>query len=108
MCKRFAYLALFVAGCARPVVEGGSNANDRSNGGEQGEVLLTGAMVVSPDGNFALAQRNTTSVLVDVQGKTARELPEQVDRFVFAKMGTRAIAVLADHVTVVAYELPSM
>ena len=104
----FAYLALFVAGCARPVVQGGSNANDRSNGGEQGEVLLTGAMVVSPDGNFALAQRNTTSVLVDVEGKTARELPEQVDRFVFAKTGNRAIAVLADRASVVAYELPSM
>jgi hypothetical protein len=65
-------------------------------------------MVVSPDGNFALAQRNTTSVLVDVEGKTARELPEQVDRFVFAKTGNRAVAVLADRASVVAYELPSL
>jgi hypothetical protein len=108
MNKRFAYLALFLAGCTRPVLQGGSNTNDRTSGGQQGEVLLTGAMVVSPDGNFALAQRNATSVLVDVEGKTARELPEQVDRFVFAKSGNRAIAVLADRASVVAYELPSL
>src|SRR5882672_1883735 len=108
MCRHCASISLFVAGCVRPVLQGGSNANDRSNGGEQGEVLLTGAMVVSPDGNFALAQRNTTSVLVDFETKTARELPEQIDRFVFAKTGSRAIAVLADHTTVVSYELPSM
>jgi hypothetical protein len=89
----------------RPNVEGGSNSNDRSNGGEQGEQLLTGAMVISPDGKFVVAQRNTTSVLLDVDAKSARELSEQVDRFVFEKQGGRGIAVLHDQVTVVSYDL---
>jgi len=86
-------------------IQGGSNANDRSNGGDQGETLLTGAMIVSPDGKYIIAQRNQTSVLVNLPGKTARELPTQIDRFVFAKASDQGFAVLSDHVTVVAYDL---
>src|SRR6266566_346164 len=103
MYRRLAWLTCFLAACTRPVVEGGSNANDRSNGGEQGEELLTGAMVISPDGKFVIAQRNQTSVLLDVGAKSARELSEQVDRFVFAKSGGSGIAVLHDGATVVSY-----
>ncbi len=98
-------LATAAAACTVPTAQGGSNANDRSNGGEQGETLLTGAMVVSPDGKYALMQRNETSVLLDIEAKGAREMPEQVARFVFAKSGSRAIAVLQDGVSVVSYEL---
>src|SRR6185436_12865026 len=94
MGRRLAWLTfLLLPSCMRPAVEGGSNSNDRSNGGVQGEELLTGAMVISPDGKFVVAQRNQTSVLVDVDAKSARELSEQVDRFVFAKTGGRGIAV---------------
>jgi hypothetical protein len=88
--------------------QGGSNGNDRSTGGEQGETLLTGAMVVSPDGKFALMQRNQTSVLLDVDAHTARELPEQVERFVFTKSAGSGIAVLPDRKGVVMYDLASM
>jgi hypothetical protein len=108
MSRRFAWLTLFLAACTRPVVEGGSNANDRSNGGDQGETLLTGAMVISPDGKFVVAQRNQTSVLLDVDAKSARELPEQVDRFVFKRGGGRGIAVLQDNATVVEYDLATI
>ena len=86
-------------------IQGGSNANDRSNGGDQGETLLTGAMIVSPDGKYIIAQRNQTSVLVDLQGQKAREMPAQIDRFIFSKVGEKGFAVLSDHVTVVAYDL---
>jgi hypothetical protein len=89
----------------RTAVEGGSNANDRSNGGEQGEELLTGAMIISPDGKFVIAQRNQTSVLLDVDQKSARELSEQVDRFVFSKAGGRGIAVLHGGTTIASYDL---
>ena len=68
MSKRLAWLTLFLtaAACAPPVIQGGSNVNDRSTGGDQGEQLLTGAMSISPDGKFVIAQRNQTSVLIDV------------------------------------------
>src|SRR5438034_8093389 len=105
MSRRLASLTLFLAACAPPVLQGGSNVNDRSNGGDQGETLLTGAMVVSPDGKYVVAQRNQTSVLLDVDKKTARDLPEQVDRFVFAKSGGHGIAVLAAGVEIVSYDL---
>ena len=103
-------LGLTLTACIAPsgIPEGGSNGNDRSNGGEQGETLLTGAMAVSPDGKFALMQRNETSVLLDIDAKVARELPEQVERFVFAKAGGRAFAVLPDREAVVAYDLDSV
>jgi len=100
-------LAAAAVACQVPTLQGGSNSNDRSDGGNQGETLLTGAMTVSPDGKYALMQRNQTSVLLDIEGKKAREMPEQVARFVFAKGGGTAIAVLQDGVTVVSYELAS-
>jgi hypothetical protein len=86
-------------------IQGGSNANDRSNGGEQGEPLLTGAMVVSPDGKYVVAQRNQTTVLVNLQSKTAHEMPVTIERFAFSKVSERGFAVLADHTHVVAYDL---
>ncbi len=103
--KSFCWLPLLMLSCMPTNIQGGSNANDRSNGGTQGETLLTGAMIVSPDGKYIVAQRNQTSVLVNVGNKTARELPTQIDRFVFAKVGERGFAVLSDHITVVAYDL---
>ena len=106
--KRFLFLsasALFMA-CTYPTVQGGANANDRSGGGEQGEQLLTGAMVVSPDGKFAVMQRNQTSVLFDIEAMTAKEMPEQVDRLVFAKSGKGFIAVMKSDREIVSYALP--
>src|ERR1043165_7863526 len=109
MRKTLVSFSLLLAACVAPgAPQGGSNANDRSNGGEQGETLLTGAMVVSPDGKFALMQRNETSVLLGVEAQVARELPEQVERFVFAKAGGRGVAVLPDREAVVMYDLGSM
>ena len=106
MTRYLLLLAASVAACTAPTApQGGSNGNDRSNGGEQGETLLTGAMVVSPDGKFALMQRNATSVLLDVENRRVRELPVQVDRFVFAKTGGWGIAVLANRAGVVRYDL---
>lgn len=104
-------LCLGLFACANPNLQtpqGGNNGNDRSNGGEQGETLLTGAMVIAPDGKFALMQRNQTSVLLDVEAGTARELPEQVERFVFSKAGGRGLAVLPDRKGLVMYDLPSL
>lgn len=100
--------ALASTGCAPQPEEGGANANDRSNGGQQGEALLTGAMSVSPDGRFAIVQRNQTTVLLDVEARTTRELPSQVERFVFAKTRPLAFAVLPQGAGVTAYELPSL
>lgn len=110
MRKSLVLFGLMLAGCTVPagLPQGGNNGNDRSDGGDQGEELLTGAMVVSPDGKFALMQRNETSVLLDIDARSARELPEQVERFVFAKGGGRGFAVLPDREAVVAYDLASM
>jgi hypothetical protein len=91
-----------------PTPEGGANANDRSGGGEQGEQLLTGAMMVSPDGKFAVMQRNQTSVLLDIEHMTAKEMPEQVDRLVFEKSGKGFIAVMKSDREVVSYALPNL
>jgi len=105
MRKLILVIGLLLGACA-PVLEGGSNDNDRTDGGTQGEVLLTGAMVVSPDGKYALMQRNQTSVLVDIPGRTAVALAAQVDRWVFAKAAPAAVAVVGDD-TVVSYALPA-
>ena len=61
----------------------------------------------SPDGQYVVAQRNQTSVLLDVNKKTAvKELfPEQVGRFVFSQSGAYGIAVLEGGTTVVSYDL---
>ncbi len=105
-----AVAALAGAACVLPgsEVQGGANVNDRTAGGEQGEALLTGAMVVSPSGRYLLAQRNQTSVLVDVQSRTARELPQQVARFVFARSGEFGVAVLNGGAGVVRYDLATL
>jgi hypothetical protein len=104
--KRLAIALGLLLGACTPVIEGGSNGNDRTDGGTQGEVLLTGAMVVSPDGNHALMQRNQTSVLVNIPRRSAVAVPSQVDRWVFAKGQPTAFAVVGD-CTVVAYALPA-
>lgn len=100
-----AFACVALAACTVPTLQGGSNSNDRSDGGSQGELLLTGAMAVSPDGKYALMQRNSTSVLLDIEQMKPREMREQVGRFLFPKGGQVGIAVLADGVTLVAYEL---
>lgn len=86
-CKRaWTGFVLLGVACTIPApTEGGANANDRSAGGTEGEVLLTGAMTVSPDGRWAMMQRNTTGVLVNLTNRTTRELPFQPERFVFSK-----------------------
>jgi hypothetical protein len=86
--------------------EGGANSNDRTNGGTEGEPLLTGAMVIATHDSFALMQRNTVSVFVDFSKKTTEEFPSQVSRFVFSKQRAVGYAILDNQL--VAYELPSL
>jgi len=108
--NRILFLAspfLFMA-CTFPTLQGGTNGNDRSDGGDQGESLLTGAMVVSPDGKYAVMQRNDVSVLLDIEHMTTQQMPEQVDRFVFEKSGKGGIAVLKTSQDVVSYTLPDL
>jgi hypothetical protein len=95
----------FAGGCALPQPEeGGANANDRTGGGEEGEALLTGMMIVSPDGSRALMQRNTTAVLADFEQQLTLELPFQPQRFVFSKVRSVGYA-LRDDGTLVALDL---
>lgn len=78
------------AGCTMPTNgdQGGAvQGNDRTNGGTSGEQLLTGVMLVSPNGRYSLLQRNDVSVVLDIDSKTTRELPFQANRFVFAHQG---------------------
>jgi hypothetical protein len=53
-------------------------------------------MVVSPDSRWAVMQRNQTSVLLDIENMTAREMPAQVARFAFSSDGVHGVALLAD------------
>jgi hypothetical protein len=94
----FASLALSSAvGCRNPAaLEGGANANDRTFGGRMGEELLTGAMTVSPRGDFVFAQRNTVSLIYDLANKRAIELDFQPKRFVFARTRAVGYALAAD------------
>lgn len=85
--------------------EGGANANDRSAGGEDGEELETGAMAVSPSGNYVIAQRNTTTVIVDLKASTYRELDFQGSRFVFSRTREVAYVVLTGLEGVMAMDL---
>ncbi len=101
MNTKLSVLALFasltsLAGClpTASVEEGGANANDRTKGGEPGEILLTGAMEISPSGHFAIMQRNTITVLLDVAGNHFVELPEQLARVAFSKKREVAYALL--------------
>ena len=113
-CSLFTLIAAAVAsatltGCVMPTVEGGANAHDRSTGGEQGERLPTGSMSVSKDGQYAIMQRNETTVLLDVANRTTQEFPEQVQRFIFAaNTANHGYALLGDGATVVLYELPAL
>lgn len=84
---------------------GGANPNDRTNGGAQGELLLTGAMEVSPDGAFLIEQRTTATVLVDVNAKSATELAQRGDRFVFSKTRHVVYEVLPNRAGIVALDL---
>jgi hypothetical protein len=96
-----------LSACTAPMLEGGNNGNDRTNGGEQGEELLTGAMIVAPDGKWAVMQRNQTSVLLDIEHMSAREMPGQVARFVFARGGDHGVAILPDR-SLVDYDLHTL
>lgn len=97
---------VFATACA-PVdasPEGGANANDRSEGSD-GELLETGAMVVSPSGAYIVARRNTTTLIVDVHGEKLTELDIVGERFAFSKTRDVVYAVLADLGGVVAIDL---
>lgn len=87
--------------------QGGANANDRSSGGDSGELLENGAMMVSPSGAFVIAQRRDTTVIVDVKAQRYRELDVKADRIVFSKTREVAYAVLADRAGVTALDLAS-
>ncbi len=63
--------------------QGGANVNDRTYGGEPGQQLLTGAMSVSPNGHYAVMQRNSESILLDVAAKKYELLPFRVVRVAF-------------------------
>ena len=80
-----------------PIVEeGGANANDRTHGGEMGEQLLTGVMEVTPSGKYAVMQRNTVTVVLDVAGQTSVELPNQLTRVALSRARDVAYALYAD------------
>lgn len=85
--------------------QGGANTNDRSNGGDEGEKLLTGAMTISPSGKYILAARSDLTILVDVQAESLRELPFKADRWVFSKTRDVAYAMLANREGVAAIDL---
>ncbi len=85
--------------------EGGANANDRSNGNAEGDLLETGAMAVSPSGDHIVARRNTTTLIVDVKGDKLTELDIVGERFVFSKKRAVVYAVLANLEGVVAIDL---
>jgi hypothetical protein len=85
--------------------EGGANANDRSNGNAEGELLETGAMAISPSGAYIVARRNTTTLIVDVVGQRLVELDIIGERFVFSKNREVVYAVLANLEGVVAIDL---
>ena len=88
--------------------EGGSVAgSDRTDTAKSGEKLLTGDMIVSPAGGYAVLQRNSVSIVVDASQGTARELPFQVDRFVFASGSPIGYAINPAN-AVVAFDLATL
>lgn len=87
--------------------QGGANANDRSAGGDDGELLEDGAMTASPSGGFVIAQRRDTTVIVDVKAQRYRELDVKADRIVFSKKRDVAYAILAERAGVWAIDLAS-
>ncbi len=101
-----AFLALTAATACGPISgQGGSNPNDRTGGGNNGDLLLTGGMVISPDGAFAVMQRNTVTVLVDVAARTATQMPFQADRYLFSRTRHVLYAVKQNRAGVVALDL---
>jgi len=95
-----------------PEEEGGANANDRTDGGNTGEELFTGAMVLSPPSTqgitppYGLMQRNTVSVFVDFDAQTAVELDYQAQRWLFSPVRPVGYAVIDGEL--VALDLPSL
>lgn len=89
-------IAAFASGClpTGTVEEGGANANDRTFAGEQGEELLTGAMEISPNGNFVVLQRNTITVILDVKKGAYTELAGQFARVAMSKNEDVAYAIM--------------
>lgn len=103
-----ALLTVLTASACAPVLgseEGGANANDRSSETSDGERLETGAMAVSPSGAYVVAQRNTSTLIVDVKGQSYRELAFQGERFVFARGREVVYVVLPDRAGVIAMDL---
>jgi hypothetical protein len=103
-------MAMMLAACAdvgdpTQGTQGGANTNDRSNGGDEGEKLLTGAMTISPNGKYILAARADLTILVDVQAEELKELPIKADRWVFSKTRDVAYAMLQNRGGVVAVDL---
>lgn len=102
------FLSTLSAACA-PIdqgpAEGGANANDRSNGNAEGDVLETGAMAVSPTGKHVVARRNTSTLVVDVAGNRLTELNLLGERFVFSKTREIVYVVLGNREGVVAIDL---
>src|SRR5687767_6587307 len=103
-------LAMMMAACAdvgdpTQGTQGGANTNDRSNGGDEGEKLLTGAMTISPNGKYILAARSDLTILVDVQAQTSMELAMKADRWVFSKTRDVAYAMMQNRAGVVAIDL---
>ena len=90
-----------------PTEGGAVAANDRTDTARSGEKLLTGDMIVSPAGGYAVLQRSSVSIVVDAALGTARELPFQVDRFVFAS-GTATGYAINPANAVVAFDLATL
>ncbi|MBX3228705.1 MAG: hypothetical protein KIT84_08635 [Labilithrix sp.] len=85
--------------------QGGANANDRSSGDGDSERLETGAMAVSPTGDYIVARRNTTTLIVDVKSRSLVELDLAAERFLFAKSKDVVYVVLPSRAGVVALDL---
>jgi hypothetical protein len=85
--------------------QGGANANDRSSGTGDSELLETGAMAVSPTGDYIVARRNTTTLIVDVKASSLTELPLAAERFLFAKSENAVYVVLPNRAGVVKLDL---
>jgi hypothetical protein len=94
-------MASLASGCILPTgggstTEGGANANDRTTGGDPGETLLTGVMEISPSGHYAIMQRNTVTVLLDIRANKYVELPLQLQRIAFSKKRDVGYALMPD------------
>ena len=85
--------------------QGGANVNDRTLGGEPGQELLAGAMSVSPSGHYVVMQRNSVSILLDVQAKKYEQLPFRVVRASF--LHQKDVAVVTTGSSIVAYDMAS-